>query len=60
MKPKSSSELNTIILNVMKHIRLKYKVDSRYKIIITGLKSASKVLAEITIEEIENFKIDDE
>ena len=59
MKPKTSSELNTIILNVMRHIRLKYKADSRYKIMITGLKSASRALAEITTKEIENFDIDE-
>jgi uncharacterized protein (UPF0248 family) len=60
MKTKSSSELNEIILDVMKKIENKYKNDYHYKAIKTGLKSASTALAEITTEEIEDFKNNDE
>lgn len=60
MKQKISSSLNEIILRVMSQLENNYKDKSQYKTIMTGLKSASRALIEITIEEIEDFKIDDE
>ena len=59
MRPKISSKLNNIILGVMYEVRNKYKNNSRYNTIMTGLKSASKLLTEITLEEIKNFKINE-
>lgn len=60
MRTKISSKLNDVILGVMMQVEDKYKDKPEYKIIMTGLKSASKALIEITLKEIENFKIDDE
>jgi len=57
MKEILSSKLNSIILDVMRKIENKYKNKSQYKAVMTGLKSASRNLCEITIEEIEDFKI---
>ena len=58
MEQKISSSLNEIILRVISQLEDNYKDDSRYKIIMTGLKSASKALIEITHDEIDDFKID--
>lgn len=60
MKQKISSSLNEIILGVMSQLEDNYKDKTQYKTIMIGLKSASRALIEITIEEIEDFKIDDE
>ena len=60
MRQKISSKLNDIILGVMLQVEAKYKDERQYKTIMTGLKSASRALAEITVEEIEDFKTDDE
>jgi len=56
MRHKISSKLNDVILGVMLQVEDKYKNKKQYKAIMTGLKSASKALAEITVEEIEDFK----
>jgi hypothetical protein len=60
MRQKTSTKLNDVILSVMYQVKDKYRNDSRYKVIMTGLKSASRALTEITLKEIEDFSIDNE
>jgi len=55
-----SSKLNDIVLDVMKKMKRNYKDRPEYKIIMTGLKSTSKALAEITAKEMADFKTNDE
>ena len=60
MRQKTSCELNSKLLNIMKSVRGKYKDKRQYKTIIIALTSASKALAEITVEELKDLEIDDE
>lgn len=60
MKQIISSTLNDVILGVMIQLEDKYKDKDEYRVIMIGLKSASRGLVEITLKEIEDFKINNE